>query len=128
MSPFDPAELSAYLDGELAPDRARQLKAMIASDPGLQAEVEALRQADTAFRNAAGTAAFTPRVRLPATAGDIRPVLAIAALALVLAAVRLAPKLMGSLAFDVALHGIVLAVVLLGVTWMVRREQRTAHA
>jgi len=90
--------------------------------------LDALRQADLRFRSAAHTAVFTPRMRLPTTAGNVGPALAVAALALVLVAVRLAPKLMGSLAFGIALHGIVLAAVLLGVTWMVRQGQRTEHA
>jgi anti-sigma factor RsiW len=39
-------QLSAYIDGELSPAEARALEALLASDPGLQAELEALRSAN----------------------------------------------------------------------------------
>ncbi|MEM7722951.1 MAG: anti-sigma factor [Pseudomonadota bacterium] len=42
----DSAMLSAYLDGELAEDDVRAVDAALAADPGLQAELEALMEAD----------------------------------------------------------------------------------
>ncbi len=40
-------KLSAYLDGELPPDEAREIEAALEQDPALQAELEALMAADT---------------------------------------------------------------------------------
>jgi anti-sigma factor RsiW len=71
MINLDPAELSALLDGELDPARARQIEAMIAADPVLSEEFEQLKQADNKLRSLAGAAAFHPRVRWPAP--EVRP-------------------------------------------------------
>ena len=65
MSGLDPAELSALLDGELDPARAREVEAMIAADPALAAEFERLKLADGHMRSIAEAAAFRPELRLP---------------------------------------------------------------
>ncbi|HEY0106440.1 MAG TPA: zf-HC2 domain-containing protein, partial [Rhizomicrobium sp.] len=88
---MNPAELSAYLDGELPPERTREVERLLAADPGLRAELDALRRSDAAFRAAAQTAAFRPPVRLPASDIDARSLLATACLALVVALARIAP-------------------------------------
>lgn len=41
--------LSAYLDGELAPEDAAELEALLASDPAVMARLEQLQMANTAF-------------------------------------------------------------------------------
>ncbi|MEO0866661.1 MAG: zf-HC2 domain-containing protein, partial [Pseudomonadota bacterium] len=51
MSRFD-EKLSAYLDGELPEDEAREIEAALASEPELQAELEALMAADAVAREA----------------------------------------------------------------------------
>jgi anti-sigma factor RsiW len=66
MSDLDPAEMSALLDGELDPSRARQVEALIAADPALAAQFEQLKRADHGLRSLAEAAAFAPEVRLPA--------------------------------------------------------------
>jgi anti-sigma factor RsiW len=62
MKPVDPAELSALLDGELSPERSREVEAAIASDPELRTEWEQLRILDARWRSAAATAAFRPQI------------------------------------------------------------------
>jgi anti-sigma factor RsiW len=65
MSDFDPAELSALLDGELDPARARALEALIAADPAVAAQFEQLKRTDARLRSAASDVAFRPAIRLP---------------------------------------------------------------
>ena len=43
-------DLKAYLDGELSPQRAEEVRAAIESDPELKKEVEALRAISNTFR------------------------------------------------------------------------------
>ncbi len=45
---WQPEELSAYLDGELPPERAREIDSALEHDPELQAELESLMSADAA--------------------------------------------------------------------------------
>jgi anti-sigma factor RsiW len=45
---WQPEELSAYLDGELPPERAREIERALERDPELQAELESLMAADAA--------------------------------------------------------------------------------
>jgi anti-sigma factor RsiW len=65
MSEPDPAELSAFLDGELDPIRAKQIEALLAADPEMRAAFEQLDLADRRLRSVAAAAAFRPRVRWP---------------------------------------------------------------
>jgi anti-sigma factor RsiW len=44
MSRFDPTWLTAYLDGELVPERRRRVEEALAADPRLAAQLEQLRQ------------------------------------------------------------------------------------
>ena len=60
MKPIEPFELSGYLDGELEPDRVRELEAVLARDPALRAEYEALANADREWKSTARLAAFVP--------------------------------------------------------------------
>lgn len=65
MSDFDRAELSALLDGELEPARAREVEALVAADPSLLAAFEQLEQVDQRLKALAQTACFAPRISWP---------------------------------------------------------------
>ena len=65
MNDLDPAELSAFLDGELDPSRARQIEALIAADPEARAAFDQLSLADHRLRSIAEAAAFRPQIRWP---------------------------------------------------------------
>ena len=64
MTPLMPEELSAYLDGELPAARAREVGALLAADPRLRADFDALADVDRRWRAAGETAAFQPAIRL----------------------------------------------------------------
>ncbi|MEM6636084.1 MAG: anti-sigma factor [Pseudomonadota bacterium] len=51
MTEYD-EKLSAFLDGELSEDEARDIERALASDPGLQEKLESLMAADTLAKNA----------------------------------------------------------------------------
>ena len=63
MKDFEPAELSAFLDGELDAAAAERIKGMIASDPEVRAAFEQLSVADHHLRIIAQDAAFWPRLQ-----------------------------------------------------------------
>lgn len=65
MEPIDPAELSAYLDGELSIERAEEIGAALKRDPALRQSFESLAALDFAWKGQASTAAFRPDVQLP---------------------------------------------------------------
>lgn len=128
MNPVRPEELSALLDGELEPARARELKEQIATDAALRQEFEALSAADAAWRAAAGAAAFTPSVEMPtpretATGAGVPGWLsALAVAAGILIALRIVLKLTGSEAWTFALPATLLALLWVGVVCLVRSD------
>lgn len=133
MIPVRPEELSALLDGELDPARAREVRAQLETSPALRSEFEALSVADSAWRVAAGASAFTPRVELPAprekeadagTTVWLLPAVAMAISILIL--LRIMLKLTGSDAWMVGLPAVSLTLLLIGVVWLVRTESRVA--
>ena len=63
MAQIDPAELSAYLDGELPAERAEEVRAALARDPELRRSYEMLVVHDADWRARAETAMFQPHVR-----------------------------------------------------------------
>lgn len=116
MSPIDPAELSALIDGELTPARAGEVRAAMQRDPSLKAEFERLGRFDAACREAASTAEFRPLVTIGLHANAwSRAVLAM--LGGVLLVVRFLPKV-----WDLALLGPVLhiAAMAIALCWVVR--------
>jgi anti-sigma factor RsiW len=120
MKPVEPAELSAFLDNELDGVRAAEVEAALASDSALRAEFNAVARADAECRSAAGTAAFSPDVRLSAKALPSGPWYLTAAVVGVLVAVRMLPKFSDALEFGFVLHGLALVIVLAWVTWIAR--------
>lgn len=64
MTPIDPAELSAFLDGELPAGRAEEVRAALARDVALRTSYERLAALDADCTTRAAAATFRPRVRL----------------------------------------------------------------
>ena len=121
MTPIQPEELSALLDGELDPGRAREVEGQIAADPILYAEFEALSVADAAWRAAAASATFAPQVRL-----RVSPVGWLVGFATViggLVVLRIIFKLTGSDAFAFSLPAISLALLLAAIMWLADAER-----
>jgi anti-sigma factor RsiW len=117
------AELSAFLDGELDPARARQIETSIAADPDLRVTYEQLQAADQMLKAIAEAAAFRPLVRLTAPARPaVRAWMALP-FAVVLAAwlvARLTPSLAAALVVNTA----ALLVFLACLTPLALREAR----
>src|SRR4051812_25795472 len=112
MSSIDPAEVSAYLDGELPAARAEEVRAAMAEDPALRAIFDNLATLDRDWRAAALSSAFSPATTIPARAQRTRSAVAVAAALALLVVVRLAPALGQPVAWHLALHVGVLAAVL----------------
>lgn len=126
MTDLDPAELSALLDGELDPARARALEAMIAADPALAAEYEQLKRADHRLRSMAEAGAFRPDIRWPAAQAPAFPPWLIGSLAAAAAAWaigKVAPPMI--LAFGV--NAAALAVFVACLAPLAAREMRAGH-
>jgi anti-sigma factor RsiW len=123
MKPVQPEELSALLDGELDSERAREVEMQIAADPQLRAEFDALSWADARWRAAAATAVFAPAVELPTRAGRASWIAFAAALTGGLVCLRVAPKLVESLAFGFGLHAISFAALLAALAWLARADR-----
>jgi anti-sigma factor RsiW len=120
MKPVERAELSAYLDGELPPDRAAEVRRAIAEDDSLRAAYEQLAVLDHQWTTLAARAAFHPRVRWATRAAG--PPLAAAWLALALLMVRIAAKLGPPLVAG-AIEVLALAAV---IGWVVLQVVRTS--
>ncbi|MDB5676158.1 MAG: hypothetical protein JWM65_3140 [Sphingomonas bacterium] len=122
MTPLNPAELSAYLDGELSETRAREIAAMIAASPALLDQLDILGREDAAWRVAAGAAAFRPVLRLQA-AGDTAvsgtTIMVCVALFVAIAAVV---RGLDNLAVSLVLNLVAAALVSLGVYVLARSD------
>jgi anti-sigma factor RsiW len=90
MPPIDPAELSAYLDGELPAGRADEVRAALARDAALRATFERLAALDADCTARAAAAMFRPRVQLTPSPAPGRYWMVAGAIGLLL--VRLALK------------------------------------
>lgn len=124
MNPIEPAELSAYLDGELNPARAREVESALATSPALQAELDALTKADKTWRMAARLAAFRSTIQLPRTSSRKVPLYRTAGAVVLLLAVRFLPKLAGALDWGLIANGVALAIAMVWVIRMTRAEER----
>lgn len=120
MKPLAPEELSALLDGELDPIRAREVERLVESDPQLRAEFERLGALDRTWAAAARTAAFHPTVSLALPAARTRTAVVSGVLAIGLACLRLVPKWLGPPDFGFGLHVVALAVLLAALLWSAR--------
>lgn len=119
MKPFEPAELSAYLDGELDAARAKEIEVLLANDPGLRAEFDQLKRQDAVWISAVHSAVVRPRLSLEPRSNASMAVARSAVLLAGLLAVRFVPKFPELVSFGVVLHIVVLAVAL---AWVVRTE------
>jgi anti-sigma factor RsiW len=117
MKPVEPEELSAFLDGELDPERSREIEMQIESDPVLRAEFDELARTDVLWRAAAATAAFEPRVHLPMAANRWAWLAGFPALIGALLVLRMLPKFIEAPAFGFSLQAVALAVLLAGIIW-----------
>lgn len=126
MKPVQPEELSAFLDGELGPERSREIEMQIESDPALRTEFDELARTDALWRAAAATAAFEPRVHLPAAANRWAWLAGFPALIGALLVLRMLPKLIEAPAFGFGLQGVALAVLIAGIIWFGATGEREA--
>jgi anti-sigma factor RsiW len=121
MTPVQPEELSALLDGELSAERAAEIERQMVSDPALRAEFELLSDLDAQWRTAARTAVFTP--------GLVRPTpqrgtwMAAAGIVAGLVALRIVVRVIDVESLAYAMQAVVLAVLLAGLVRMVRADQ-----
>jgi len=122
MRPIDPAEISALIDGELPPERAREVRRAIAQEASLRRVYEQLVRLDTDLKAAAAQVMFQPHVELPRATGGygMRVFLAAAVLAIVRLAMKWASPGLATI-FAAAL----LAVV---VGWVLQRLVRASEA
>jgi anti-sigma factor RsiW len=107
MNDWDPAELSALLDGELDSIRTKELEALIAADPSVRAQFERLELADRKLRAIVEAAVFRPEVRWPKAAPVPRLARALLALGftvilLAWTAGKLAPSMTAALVVNAA--------------------------
>jgi anti-sigma factor RsiW len=114
---IDRSELSAYVDGELTPSRAAEVERAAREDPDLQNELEELQRAEGAWRAAAQAAMFFPVVRLPTGTASSRSWIPLATAVIPLVVLRFVPEDFASLAWRLAVHSALLALVLV---WAVR--------
>lgn len=122
MMTYDPAELSALLDGELDATRAAELRAAMREDDQLRTEFERLAGLHQRLLDDARSRQFQPQIALADSTASLRwPVLALVACVL---AVRLASKLAPP-EVGAALEGLLLLVLL---SWLATRLWRATDA
>jgi anti-sigma factor RsiW len=125
--PIDPAELSALIDGELPPERARKVEALIAQDPALRAEFETLRGLDARWRANASAALFEPMVRLPQAPAHF-PLRRVAAVVVALILARIGGKFVEGMAPALLLNLAALALVAVTVLAAARADHPAGPA
>ena len=123
MVPIDPAELSAFLDGELPARRAEEVRAALAQDPVLRQSYELLVVRDGDWNARAAAAMFWPRVRMPRAPIACRVVTA-AAVVFGLLLLRMALKALPP-HYGAGLEALLLAIV---VGWGLRPIMQTTDA
>jgi anti-sigma factor RsiW len=129
--PIEEHEISALIDGQLAPQRAAEVRAAIRQDPVLGTEYERLQAADLRWASAARTADFKPRVSLdrPSPSPDRATAWLVAALGCTAVAARLLPKVLPvDLPVAVGIHTLALIAVLAAVAWLSRTTPNATDA
>jgi anti-sigma factor RsiW len=122
MTPIEPVELSAFLDGELPEERAQEVRTALAQDPALRQSFDQLVVLDTDWKARASAAKFRPRVRLDVgfAAGRLLVAAAVLVLLLFRIALKFQPPLLGTAV------AALLLVVLVG--WGLRRIMHATDA
>jgi len=124
MRLIEPAELSAFLDGELDPDRAREIATALASDSELREEYGALAKADVVWKAAADSALFKPSTQLSTSKVFASSPLAFAAVLIALIALCVTAKLGTVVVWNFVLHAVALAIAL---PWIIRMARETQN-
>jgi anti-sigma factor RsiW len=118
MKSVEPAELSAYIDGELESTRRKEIEAALERDASLRAELEELTRLDAEWSDTARSAISLPPVqsveRLPGFARSFVTML------IVLLVLRFVPKVAEQLLPGVLIHIAAFALVLV---WIFRTQQ-----
>jgi anti-sigma factor RsiW len=114
MEPINPEELSAYLDGELDAHRAREVSTAIENDPATRQAYKIIAEADYAWRAAAQSARFRPKIALPSRIA-LESAASMCATILLLLAVRALPKLSDAITWGLMLQGVALGAMMLWV-------------
>ena len=126
MKPIDPAEVSAYLDGELNPERKLDVERALQADSALREELHSLTQLDTRLRRVAAEVHPAPPVQLDfETTMPKRAVVIMAVIVALLVAFRLIPKLLDAdLLGSMLANAIVFALLLAGIGVFMRTEAK----
>jgi anti-sigma factor RsiW len=115
MQSIDPAELSAFLDGELPAERAAEVRAALAHDVTLRQSYEQLLALDADCKTQAAAAMFRPRVSFEAGLAFSRYgiIAGVLGLLLIRVVLKAAPPLVGT--------GLVVLLLVLFCVWGLRR-------
>jgi anti-sigma factor RsiW len=119
MEPINPEQLSAYLDGELDAHRAGQIKAAIENDAATRHAYQIIVEDDSAWRAAAQSAQFQPKIALPSRTA-LGSAAAMCAALLLLLVVRALPKLSDALTWGLMLQGVALVAIMVWVVAFAR--------
>jgi hypothetical protein len=115
MEPITPQELSAYLDGELDDShRASQIRAAIENDAAIRHTYQIIAETDSAWRAAAQSARFRPKITLPSRTA-LGSAVSMGAALLFLLMVRGLPKLSDTLTWGIMLQGVALGAMMVWV-------------
>jgi anti-sigma factor RsiW len=118
MNAIDPAELSAYLDGEVSVARAAEIRRALATDATLRAQFDRLKSLDGEWTAVADSAVAKPVERVVSLRMDLRFVVAL----VLLLALRFLPKLGDLVVAAVVLHALVLIILLAVIVRVVRMD------
>ncbi len=124
MQPVDPAELSAYLDGELTPDRAREVAALLATDPDLRSSYDELASTDADWIAAASSACFSPVTDIPVQKVFGISRLTFTAIVGMLIALCVTAKTSDTVVWSLTLHAVALALTFTWIVRMAREDQK----
>ena len=110
-APISPEELSAYLDGELDPERREQVRLALARDPQIRRDYEQLAAFDRRWSRAAARAQFPVQWTAPASRREFSPMVPAIVLALLIV-VRLGTKAYFSMTGTLLVSSLALAGLL----------------